>query len=77
MQNLFYRINKKRSKVHKQRVSLKIIFYYTAGWLLNEAFNVSLWNKKNYSCFLNAEKTVFLILEPKIVDYDFLHSKSF
>ena len=45
---------------------------------LNEAFNLSLWNKtKNSSCSLNAENTVFVSLEPKIVDYDFLHSKWF
>ena len=62
-------INKKGSKVHRQRVLLKIIYYYTTGWLLNEAFNVFLWNEtKNSSCSINAENTVFVTLEPKIVD---------
>ena len=56
LQNTSGGINKKRSKVHKQRVLLKIIYYYTTGWLPNEAFNVSLWNKtKNSSCSLNTE----------------------
>ena len=78
LQNTSGGINKKRSEVHKQSLSLKIIYYYTTGWLPNEAFNLSLWNKtKNSSCSLNAEKTVFVSLEPKIVDYDFLHSKWF
>ena len=71
LQNTSGGINKK-SKVHKQRVLLKIIYYYTTGWLLNKAFNVSLWNKtKNSSCSRNAENTVIVTLEPKIVDYEF------
>ena len=45
-------INKKRSKVHKQRVLLKMIYYYTTGWLLNEAFDVSLWNKTKNSLLM-------------------------
>ena len=49
LQNTSGGINKKRSKVHRQRVLLKIIYYYTTGWLLNEAFNVSLWNKTKNS----------------------------
>ena len=48
---------KKRSKVHKQRVLSKLIYYYTTGWLFNEAFNISLENKKNSSYSLNAENT--------------------
>ena len=82
LQNTSGGIKKKRNKVHRQRGLLKIIYYYTTGWLLNKAFNVSLWNKtKNSSYSLNAENTVFVILEPKIVDYaflhDFLHSRWF
>ena len=75
-QNTSGGINKKRSKVHKQRVLLKIICYYRTGWLLHEAFSVSLWNKtKTSSCSLIAENTVFVTSEPKIVDYYLLHSK--
>ena len=44
----------------------------------NETLNVSLWNKtKNSSCSVNIENTVFVTLEPKLVDHDFLHSKWF
>ena len=64
---------KKKSKVHKKRDLLKIIYYYTTGWLWLP--NVSLWNKSK--CSLNAENTIFVTLEPKIVGYDFLHSKWF
>ena len=55
------------SKVYKQRVLLQIIHYYTTGWLLNEAFTVSLWNKTtNSSCSPNAENTVFATLDHKL-----------
>ena len=69
MRNLFYRTPLveliKKSKVHKQRVLLKILYYYTTGWLPNEAFSASLWNKtKNSSCSLNAQNTVFVSLGP-------------
>ena len=52
LQSISGEINKKRSKVHKQRVLLKMIYYYTTGWLLNEAFNVSLWNKTKNSLLM-------------------------
>ena len=78
LQNTSGRTNKKRSKVHKQGILLKIIYYCTTGWLLNQAFNVSLWSKtKNSSCSPNAENAVIVTLEAKIVDYDLLHSKWF
>ena len=72
LQNTSGGINKKRqTKSFVGAVLLKII--YTTGWL---AFNVSLWNKtKNSSCSVNAENTVFVTLEQKIVGYGFLHSK--
>ena len=63
MQNLFYRTSPVELKVHKQRVFLQIIHYYASGWLLNEVFNVSLWEKtKNSSCSHNVENTVFVTL---------------
>ena len=43
-----------------------MIYYYTTGWLHNEAFTVSIWNKKNSSCSLNAEKTVFVNLDQNL-----------
>ena len=54
MRNLVYstppvKLIKKEAKVHKQRVLLKMTYYYTTGWLINEAFNVSLWNKTRNS----------------------------
>ena len=74
-QNTSGGINKKEAKF-ANRVLLFISI--TTGWLLNEVFNVSLWNKtKNSSYSLKAKKTVFVTLEPNVVDYDFLHSKWF
>ena len=62
MRHSFYRKSPLKLKVHKQRVLLQIIYYYITGWLLNEAFNVSLWNKtKNSSCRLNAENTAAFV----------------
>ena len=58
MRNLFYRTSPVELKVHKQRVLLQIICYYTTGWLLNEAFN-----EENSSCSLNTENTVLVTLD--------------
>ena len=61
-QNTSNRIKTKRSKVHKQRVLLKIIYYYTTGWSLNKAFNVSLWIKQRTPSVLLILKMLSLTL---------------
>ena len=48
LQNTSGGINKKEAKF-TNRILLKTIYLYTTGWLLNEAFNVSLWNKTKNS----------------------------
>ena len=81
MGNLFYRtppvglIKKEAKFTNKEFCWRRFVENKLADYLTKHSVFLFEKKKKNSSCSVTAENTAFVALEPKIVDYDFLHLK--